>query len=152
MGTSSKSATEPHVQYAALPFRRADAGPEVMLVTSRRTKRWIIPKGWPMRRKAPHISAAREALEEAGLVGRVAKNPIGSFSYKKHLKRGQVVICEVLVFPLEVERQRKRWPEKGKREIRWLSVAEAAAAVQDGTLGEIILSLQSMLGFRPRTA
>jgi 8-oxo-dGTP pyrophosphatase MutT (NUDIX family) len=105
-----------------------------------------------MGRKAPHLAAAREALEEAGVVGRVAKDPIGSFSYEKQLKRGQVVTCEVLVFPLEVERQRKRWPEKGKREMRWLSATEAAAAVQDGTLGEIILGLQTILGLRTRTA
>ena len=117
------------VQYAALPFRhRAGAGTEVMLVTSRRTKRWIIPKGWPMGRKPPHAAAACEALEEAGVVGRIATTPI-------------VVACEVLVFPLEVERQRKSWPEKGKRQVRWLSAAEAAAAVQEGVLGDIIRGL-----------
>jgi 8-oxo-dGTP pyrophosphatase MutT (NUDIX family) len=114
-----------------------------MLVTSRRTKRWIIPKGWPMRSKAPHLAAAQEALEEAGVVGRVATSPIGSYSYEKHLKRGRVVVCEVLVFPLEVERQQKSWPEKGKRQMRWLTPADAAAAVQDNALSDIILGLQT---------
>jgi 8-oxo-dGTP pyrophosphatase MutT (NUDIX family) len=69
--------SRPSIQYAALPFRRrAGAGTEVMLVTSRRTRRWIIPRGWPMRRRTPHAAAAREALEEAGVVGRVGKKPI----------------------------------------------------------------------------
>ncbi len=132
------------VQYAALPFRRrAGAGTEVMLVTSRRTKRWIIPKGWPMGRKAPHIAAAREALEEAGVVGRIGTRPIGSYFYQKRLKQGEIVACEVLVFPLEVRRQQRDWPEKGKRLTRWLSPEIAATVVQDGVLGDIIRDFQS---------
>ena len=59
-----------------------------MLVTSRGTGRWIIPKGWPMKRKAPHAAAAREALEEAGVVGEVQSSPLGSYSYEKRLKKG----------------------------------------------------------------
>jgi 8-oxo-dGTP pyrophosphatase MutT (NUDIX family) len=115
-----------------------------MLVTSRRTRRWIIPKGWPMGRKAPHATAAREALEEAGVVGHVSAKPIGSYSYEKHLKRGRIVVCEVLVFLLEVKRQRKTWPEKGKRQIRWLSPVDAAAIVQEGVLGQIIRGLEEL--------
>jgi 8-oxo-dGTP pyrophosphatase MutT (NUDIX family) len=83
-----------------------------MLVTSRETGRWIIPKGWPKKRKAPYASAAREALEEAGVVGEIGRDPIGSYSYKKRLKSGAVVACEVHVFPLEVKHQQKRWLEK----------------------------------------
>jgi Na/Pi-cotransporter len=131
------------VQYAALPFRRRSKfGTEVMLVTSRGTGRWIIPKGWPMTGKAPHAAAAREALEEAGVAGRIGKEPIGSFSHKKVLKEGRVVVCEVQVFPLEVTRQRETWPEKGKREVQWFSPAEAAKAVQEPVLGKIIRKLQ----------
>jgi 8-oxo-dGTP pyrophosphatase MutT (NUDIX family) len=142
MSIPEKTST-PRVQYAALPFRRgADTGTEVMLVTSRRTRRWIIPKGWPMERGAPHVAAAREALEEAGVVGRIAKTPIGTYSYEKRLKRGEVIRCEVLVFPLEVKRQRKTWPEKGHRETKWLSPAKAAAAVQERPLKQIIRRLQ----------
>jgi Na/Pi-cotransporter len=130
------------VQYAALPFRRrSNFGTEVMLVTSRGTGRWIIPKGWPMRGKAPHAAAAREALEEAGVAGRIGKESIGSFAHKKVLKEGRVVVCEVHVFPLEVTRQRKTWPEKGKREVQWFSPAEAARAVQEPVLGKIIRNL-----------
>ena len=91
-----------------------------------------------MKRKAPHAAAAREALEEAGVVGQIGKEPIGSFSHKKLLKEGQVVVCEVHVFPLEVTHQRKTWPEKGKREVQWFSPAEAARTVQEPMLGKII--------------
>ena len=83
-----------------------------MLVTSRGTGRWIIPKGWPMKRKAPHAAAAREALEEAGVVGQIDKQPIGSFSHEKLLKKGETIVCDVQVFALEVTHQRKTWREK----------------------------------------
>jgi 8-oxo-dGTP pyrophosphatase MutT (NUDIX family) len=143
MSDSSKKAPAGRVQYAALPFRRRNKSrTEVMLVTSRGTGRWIIPKGWPMKRKAPYVAAAREALEEAGVVGQIGKEPIGSFSHKKLLKEGRVIVCEVQVFPLEVTRQRKTWPEKGKREVQWFSSAEAARTVREPTLGKIIRSLQ----------
>src|ERR1700745_921113 len=100
-----------------------------MLVTSRDTRRWIIPKGWPIGGKAPHASAAREALEEAGVVGKVGRDSIGTFTYEKRLANGAVVICEVQVFLLEVKRQRTDWPEKEEREVRWFSLSEAAKAV-----------------------
>ena len=138
MNTRKKAAVR-RVQYAALPFRRgAHSRTQVMLVTSRETGRWIIPKGWPKKRKAPYASAAREALEEAGVTGQVGRDPIGSYSYKKRLKSGAVVACEVQVFPLEVKNQQKTWPEKGERELRWLSPTNAARAVQEPVLREII--------------
>ena len=139
MSSPKKKATVRRVQYAALPYRRgAHSRTQVMLVTSRETGRWIIPKGWPKKRKAPYTSAAREALEEAGVVGEVGRNPIGSYSYKKRLKNGAVVACEVQVFPLEVKSQQKRWPEKGERELRWFSPTDAAKAVQEPVLRHII--------------
>jgi 8-oxo-dGTP pyrophosphatase MutT (NUDIX family) len=111
-----------------------------MLVTSRETGRWIIPKGWPIKRKTPHASAAREAREEAGVVGTVGRDPIGTYSYEKRLDSGVVVTCEVRVFPLEVKRQRKQWREKEEREFHWFSPTGAAKAVQERALGEIIRS------------
>ena len=143
MSTPRKKTSAPRVQYAALPYRlRGTSGAEVMLVTSRETRRWIIPKGWPMKGRAPHTSAAREAREEAGVVGDVGKRPIGSYSYEKRLEGGDVVVCKVDVFPLEVKRQQKRWPEKGKREVRWLSPREAAKKVQEPVLRAIIRTWQ----------
>jgi 8-oxo-dGTP pyrophosphatase MutT (NUDIX family) len=130
------------IQYAALPFRRSpDSGVEVMFVTSRDTGRWVIPKGWPIGRKAPHASAAREALEEAGVVGRVGRDSIGTYTYEKRLGNGAVVICDVQVFALEVKRQRKDWPEREEREFRWFSPAEAASSVREAALSDIILSI-----------
>jgi 8-oxo-dGTP pyrophosphatase MutT (NUDIX family) len=112
-----------------------------MLVTSRQTRRWIIPKGWPHKGKAPHRSAAREAFEEAGVVGAVSKDSIGSFSYQKRLRKGVVVDCEVRVFALEVKRQRKAWPEQREREVRWLSARAAARTVREPKLSAIIRRL-----------
>jgi len=95
-----------------------------------------------MKRKAPHAAAAREALEEAGVVGQIGKKPIGSFSYRKLLKQGRAIDCEVEVFPLEVIRQRKTWPEKGKRKVQWLSLSDACKAVREPVLGAIIRRLR----------
>src|SRR5882762_10018332 len=137
-----RKSVQTRVQYGALPYRKnGGARTEVMLVTSRETHRWIIPKGWPHKGKAPHRSAAREAFEEAGVVGAVSRQSVGSFSYEKRLKRGGVVACEVLVFALEVKRQSKEWPEKRERKVRWLSAKVAAKTVQDRELGKIIRRL-----------
>ena len=112
-----------------------------MLVTSRQTRRWIIPKGWPHKGKAPHHSAAREAFEEAGVVGAVASRPAGSFAYRKRLKSGRVVVCEVHVFPLRVSHQTKLWPERRQREVKWVSAKEAADTVREPRLSAIIRRL-----------
>ena len=139
MNSRRKTTAVRRVQYAAFPYRRgAHSRTQFMLVTSRETGRWIIPKGWPKKRKAPHASAAREALEEAGVVGEVGRDPIGSYSYKKRLKSGAVVACEVQVFRLEVKSQQKISPEKGERELRWFSPTDAAKAVQEPVLQHII--------------
>ncbi len=134
------------VQYAALPYRQSRGGaPQIMLVTSIRSKRWIIPKGWPMKRKRPHAAAAREALEEAGVVGRVGKKPLGTYSYRKRLKGGGSVVCEVKVFPLKVSGQRKRWREAGKREVKWFSPARAARLVGEPLLRAMIRTVPERL-------
>jgi 8-oxo-dGTP pyrophosphatase MutT (NUDIX family) len=130
------------VQYGALPYRlSAGSRPQFMLVTSRETRRWIIPKGWPKKGKSPRHSAAREAFEEAGVVGAVARRSVGSFTYEKRLKNGGAVVCEVRVFPLQVRRQNKQWPEKQERLVKWLFAPQAAEKVKEPKLSAIILRL-----------
>jgi 8-oxo-dGTP pyrophosphatase MutT (NUDIX family) len=135
-----------HKQYAALPFRRrADATIEVMLITSRDTGRWLIPKGWPVPGLSPQNSAAHEAREEGGLVGRIGERAIGSYGYAKRLPDGSAVPCSVEVFALEVERQLKRWPERAERRTQWFELEEAAEAVQEPELRAMILDLRGRL-------
>lgn len=128
-------------QYAALPFVVRGGRPEVMLITSRETGRWIIPKGWPAKKLAPSDLAAREAYEEAGLVGRTNDRPCGSYRYEKRLKSGKCATCDVDVFLMEVERELPDWPEKGERERRWMSPAQAAMLVTEAGLIELLLTL-----------
>ncbi len=146
MANTAKKPSVTRIQYAALPYRRrGKSRTEVMLVTSRETGRWIIPKGWPKSRKAPYACAAREAREEAGVVGKVGRSSIGSYSYQKRLKRGQVVVCQVDVFPLEVKRLEKSWPEKGEREVQWFTPKAAAETVSEPVLSDIIRNLPKRL-------
>ena len=138
------------VQYAALPYRKGPDGLEVMLITSRETRRWVIPKGWPMKGLKPFAAARREALEEAGLVGRIVKSAAGTYEYEKRLRTGSTVTCKVHVFPLRVEKQRERWPEMGQREVRWFTPEGAAGAVAEPGLAEIILHVQQSRDRRKR--
>jgi 8-oxo-dGTP pyrophosphatase MutT (NUDIX family) len=142
MRKSNNVARAKRIQYAALPYRlNRRSRTEIMLVTSRGTQRWIIPKGWPQRGRAAPDSAAHEAFEEAGVVGSVGRRSVGSFSYEKRLRNGAVVVCEVRVFPLKVTRQTKQWPEKDQRQVKWLPAKEAAEIVQEDKLSEIIRRL-----------
>ncbi len=134
------SADLPRVQYAALPFRDGPNGLEVMLVSSRETRRWVLPKGWPMKKRKPRGAAAREALEEAGLHGKVAKEPLGDYHYMKRLKNGASTLVRVSVFPLRVQKQRGEWLEKDQRVTRWFPVTEASELVHEPELQALILS------------
>ncbi|MEJ0025787.1 MAG: NUDIX hydrolase [Rhizomicrobium sp.] len=126
-------------QVAALPYRMTEAGIEVLLITSRRTHRWIVPKGWPAKGSTPPADAAREALEEAGVVGEIAQEAIGVFHYVKELKHGAGLPCRVSLYPLKVTRQRKSWSEKAARDAKWYPVGEAAALVSEPELKRLIL-------------
>jgi 8-oxo-dGTP pyrophosphatase MutT (NUDIX family) len=127
-------------QYAALPVALEGGEPRVMLITTRGTGRWIIPKGHPERKLKPHELAAKEAYEEAGVIGRVHSEAIGSYRVGKPKDEpGEAVTVEV--FLLEVDSQLDDWPEKGQRETRWFSLAQAAMKVTDGGLVEILLGL-----------
>jgi 8-oxo-dGTP pyrophosphatase MutT (NUDIX family) len=141
--------TRPQVQYAALPYRRRSGQAlEVLLITSRGTRRWVIPKGWPVENLAPHESAAHEAMEEAGVIGRISKRPIGSYRYKKRLSDGSPITCQVTVFPLNVEKKLPSWLEKDQRQTKWFEVHDAANAVQEPELRAVIQILNSLLAKR----
>ncbi|MCJ2046688.1 NUDIX hydrolase [Methylobacterium sp. J-078] len=133
----------PRPQIAALPFRLdADGRPEILLVTSRETKRWIIPKGWPMRGRKDHRAAEQEAFEEAGLKGRIGKKAIGRYRYDKRLADGSALACAVTVYPLRVIEERKRWPEHKQRRRCWYPAEDAAALVQECDLQELLLAFR----------
>lgn len=127
------------LQFGALPWRIGKGGlREVMLLTTRETRRWAIPKGWPMKGRKPAEVASREAYEEAGLIGQiVGKRPLSNFHYEKRLAK-KAIICEVRVFLFRVERQLDDWPEKDQRECKWFEVKEAAGLVEEGGLAEIL--------------
>lgn len=127
------------IQSAALPWRLSESGiREVMLLTSRETARWVIPKGWPMKGRKSADVASQEAYEEAGLIGHiVGKRAIGSYHYEKQLRKG-TILCQVRVFLLRVERQIDNWPEKDQRRTEWFAADEAATLVDEGGLAEII--------------
>jgi 8-oxo-dGTP pyrophosphatase MutT (NUDIX family) len=131
----------PRAQLAALPVAVRDGRTQVLLVTSRETRRWVIPKGWPKKKVGDPAQAAREAYEEAGIEGRVDPQPVGSYRYEKRLTSGRTVLCRVEVYLLAVERELDHWPERDQRERRWMSPAEAAGLVAEAGLAELLLSL-----------
>jgi 8-oxo-dGTP pyrophosphatase MutT (NUDIX family) len=126
------------IQYGALPWRLSDHEVQILLITSRRTHRWIIPKGWPMDGCKPTVCAAREAEEEAGVTGEIARSAIGHFRYMKLLRNGMELPCRVEVFPLKVTKERSNWDEEDARQRRWYSVRDAAAAVAEPQLKMVI--------------
>jgi 8-oxo-dGTP pyrophosphatase MutT (NUDIX family) len=140
------------LQYAALPWRISEGGlREVMLLTTRETHRWVIPKGWPTKGRKPAEVAGQEAYEEAGLIGQiVGKRSLGNFHYEKRLAK-KAILCEVRVFLFRVQRQLDDWPEKGSRECRWFDANGAAALVAEGGLAEILDRFaSSQVRFVPR--
>ena len=125
-------------QIGALPWRRRDGALEVLLVTSRETRRWVAPKGWPRPYKSDAEAAATEAWEEAGVKGLIGPVPIGGYSYSKRLKDGSERPCRVKVYPLEVTVDRDDWPEAAQRDRRWMSPAEAADLVAEPELARLL--------------
>lgn len=134
------------VQVAALPWRLKGDDVEVMLVTSRGTGRWVLPKGWPESAEKLCDAAAREAAEEAGLSGGVSEFEAGRFYYEKVLPSGLEWHCEVHVFPLEVDQVADKWPEMKKRKRRWFRAEDAAKLVAEPDLAELI----ARFGSNPR--
>lgn len=132
----------PRTQYGALCWRRSRGQVEVLLVTSRETGRWVIPKGWPNSPLSPQASAAREAWEEAGVKGEMGPACIGVFSYEKvidhDLPGPPTLPCVVTVFPLRVTHQNRSFPEARQRRLKWFARDKAARKVDEVELQAMI--------------
>lgn len=125
-------------QYAALCYRVVQGKIRILLITSRGTKRWIVPKGWPMDKKAPHEAALTEAAEEAGVIGRVSRDPIGHYTYYKLMDDGREIPCVGTLFPVHVRLLRAEYPEANERDRKWFSRKKAAKKVDEPELAELI--------------
>ncbi|MBB3592372.1 8-oxo-dGTP pyrophosphatase MutT (NUDIX family) [Rhizobium sp. BK529] len=140
----------PRQQYAALCYRvkKKTGDLEVLLMTSRDTGRWVIPKGWPMARKCAYEVAAQEALEEAGIRGTIETETLGHYTYSKVLRDGLKVTCKVQVFALEVTGMAKNFKEKGERTIEWVSCDEAVKRVNEADLRDLFLAFKQRMAER----
>jgi 8-oxo-dGTP pyrophosphatase MutT (NUDIX family) len=126
-------------QYGVLPWRRsAGGGAEILLITSRETRRWVVPRGNAIAGLRDYESAAQEAYEEAGIRGGVERSALGTYRYDKR-RHGSLVAAEVQLFRMLVTEEAAEWPERGERERRWFEPKDAAAAVAEPDLAQLIL-------------
>jgi 8-oxo-dGTP pyrophosphatase MutT (NUDIX family) len=139
-------------QSGAIPYKIVQGQVVFLIVTSRRTGRWIFPKGAPIDGLSPREVAAREAFEEAGVEGAVGDEPLGSYRTVK-VKGVRRVGFEVDMYPLAVGTQHETWPEIGQRHRHWVLLAEARRLLSDPRLAELAAELQARLlqrGDRPQ--
>lgn len=132
------------LQVAALPWRMGDHGVEILLVTTRTTKRWLIPKGWTMDGKADHEAAAIEAYEEAGVQGDIEPTPIGSYGYLKLLRSGKPRHVTVQVYAMRVQTQLDDWPECDQRQRQWFDKAQALAMIGEPELIPVVDAFEAI--------
>ncbi len=126
-------------QVAALCYRGKGDDKEVLLVTSRGTGRWILPKGWPMADKAAPDAAAQEAWEEAGVKrAKLGQAPVGAFAYDKELDNGTMTRCQATVFPLRVKELADEFPESHERTRKWVRPEKAATMVAEPGLKKLL--------------
>ncbi|OIQ90591.1 NUDIX domain protein [mine drainage metagenome] len=135
------SGDKAHKQYAALPYTVRNGDVSILLVTSRETRRWIIPKGWSKKTLAPCQVAALEAFEEAGLLGEVASEPCTSFTYWKQISEKKKKYCEVDVFMFCVLGEAETWPEMFERKRSWMSLEDASLCISDPDLSTFLRGL-----------
>ena len=137
-----KAARQPVLrQSSALCFRIKRGRPKILLVTTRKSRRWIIPKGWPVPGQSPAEAAATEAFEEAGVTGKVSEIPLGMYSYTKTEVPNQGDLpCMVALFPLKVKKKHATFPERTERRRKWMSPKKAAKLVDEPELRKIIKS------------
>ncbi len=126
-------ALPPRVQFAGLPFRHTDDGVEYLLITSRDTGRWIIPKGWPIKSGDARETVMLEVWEEAGIYGHMHGEPVGEYSYDKVLDHHSVR-CQVVVYPVMVAGLADDFPESAERRREWFPAKEAGKLVREPDL------------------
>lgn len=130
-----------HDQVAAIPVRTGAAGQlEVLLVTTRETQRWVVPKGWPLPRRPDHEAAAVEAWEEAGVRGTIDSTPVGTFDYEKRQRSGLLPV-RVSAYLMEVTEEASTWPEAAQRRRAWFSAEAASEAVTEDGLKDLLRGL-----------
>ena len=127
-------------QFGALCYRITDGKVQILLITSRRTKRWIIPKGWPENDMTPGESAANEAMEEAGVAGKLKERPFGVYCYEKTVEDGDNFPCIVTVYALKVKMILTDYPEKSERRRKWFSRKDASKHVFEPDLARLLKS------------
>ena len=135
-GRSRKS--DVRTQFAAVCYRVKNDKVQILLVTSRGSGRWIVPKGWPMDGKTPGETAAQEAWEEAGVMGRAEERPLGLYSYSKVLDGAYDLPCAVMAYPVRVKSLVRDYPEAGQRKRKWMSRKKAARLVEEPELARIL--------------
>ena len=124
-----------------MPLRWNKNSIEVLMITSRDTGRWIVPKGWTMKGKKPWAAAAIEAMEEAGVKGHVARDVFGTYSYEKVLDDGTAQACNVQVYPMVVEQLKSDWKERKERTRKWFPLKKAAKLVDEPELADMMSRL-----------
>ena len=129
------------IQAAALCLREGKKGREVLLISSLKSERWILPKGWPMKGRTLAGAALQEAWEEAGVVGKADEVPVGFYTYHKIRAGGLPVSCRVEVFNITLADLVRDYPERKRRKRVWMPLEDAAAAVEEPELKTLLLSL-----------
>ncbi|MDQ7070872.1 MAG: NUDIX hydrolase [Rhodobacterales bacterium] len=142
---SASHKSDVRTQFAALCYRIKNKKPEILLITSRGSKRWIIPKGWPMDGKTPGESALQEAWEEAGVRGKVIERCLGLYSYSKVLTPKKDLPCVAIIYPIKVKSLKRSYPEVGQRQRKWFSPKKAAARVEEPELAQILKTFDPRL-------
>ena len=133
-------------QFGALCYRITDGKIQVLLITSRRTQRWVLPKGWPENGMTPGESAANEAMEEAGVTGKLNERPLGVYYYEKTVKNGKNYPCIVTIYELKVQKTWADYQEKSERRRKWFSQKGAAKRVLEPDLALLIKSFNPSQG------